>query len=448
MADQGSSYHSGKRLPEGGNYNLNDNVSDYLKSLYDTDNDGNIDDVYTSSYFDYIGNTVTVKINVSLQPGAYTFYYGGISGTIESVTADSKSDQEFLIGSFINLHSASGSYNQSKDKFDVAPITTIFTEAYEGTITFSNSKGWLPDLCSIKVVNSNLPTQEGVITGVDISRVKNATWHDDITKFNLLDTCPEYLKPIFGNNFEKAGNQALTYPQTDDNAPDFTYLDVKRAGKYRIVVLGGDTTDAKFTFKNTMSADDNQIITTSSPAKVATYLKIGNESKDVYCFTPDTTIDLKESVYKIEIEKNTNGNNYYTIFIAMALIPADITWGEERGTDSGYYMDDSGTKYGVIRFFQSVQSNSVSNYGFYVIDSNGNVVDKAIADSKTEAETLTGIYSDLYGLNDESGNPQQTSYTMKAFVVLKGDKNPTFAPESITGTVNWNVHVTDTFQSQ
>ena len=143
-----------------------------------------------------------------------------------------------------------------------------------------------------------------------------------------------------------------------------------------------------------------------------------------------------------------NGNNYYTIFIAMALIPADITWGEERGTDSGYYTDDRGTKYGVIRFFQSVQSNSVSNYGFYVIDSNGNVVDKAIADSKTEAETLTGIYSDLYGLNDESGNPQQTSYTMKAFVVLKGDKNPTFAPESITGTVNWNVHVTDTFQEQ
>ncbi|MCH5212070.1 MAG: hypothetical protein J1G06_03565, partial [Oscillospiraceae bacterium] len=56
IAESGSRYHEGKRAA---NYTLNGSgVTPELKALYDTNNDGEIDDVYTSTYFDYIGKEV------------------------------------------------------------------------------------------------------------------------------------------------------------------------------------------------------------------------------------------------------------------------------------------------------------------------------------------------------------------------------------------------------
>ncbi len=143
-----------------------------------------------------------------------------------------------------------------------------------------------------------------------------------------------------------------------------------------------------------------------------------------------------QSVY---IYSGRSGINIYAIYFKP------MTFGEENGTDSGYYMSGE-TKNGVIRFFQSVDADDVSDYGFYIVKDDGTIVETKRTTNKEEATKLTGIYADLYGLPDQSGSGQeaQSKYSMKAFVTFKTSDTPVFAPESIKdATVDWDVHITD-----
>lgn len=170
-------YHSGSRAES---YNWTAEGQDELKELYDTDNDGVIDDEFVNSYFDYIGNDVDVSINVSnLQPGKYTIYYGGVSGSITEASLDDGT--KLSQGSKIVLHNEA-----DKAEFMVIPFTISFTDNYSGKITFKNPGGWLPDLCSIKIVGVGFNTQEDVIQADDI--VRGRANKDQFTGYTINET--------------------------------------------------------------------------------------------------------------------------------------------------------------------------------------------------------------------------------------------------------------------
>ena len=140
---------------------------------------------------------------------------------------------------------------------------------------------------------------------------------------------------------------------------------------------------------------------------------------------------------------DTSSKNLYAIFIEYFEEPEFTS---ETGIDSGYYQSSEGKK-GVIRFFQGVNADDVSDYGFYIVDDNGEIVDEGIAHSQSEAITLTGIYADLYGLPEESSPDIPSKYTMKAFVTPRRIGSPIFAPESVKDkTVNWDVEIKNTFE--
>lgn len=305
-ADEGARYHTEKRADS---YTLDGSgVTDELKALYDTNNDGEIDDVYTSTYFDYIGKEVTVSVSVDLPVGSYTAYYGGVPGTISAVSASSAPEITFGIGGEIALHAGS-----NKDRFSVYPITFNLLEDYKGDIVFANAGGWLPDLCSIKIVGNDFKTQNDIIIAADITR--NGRTNQDI--YTSITATGNYensgAAEFFGSELSLAnvGNIELSYTDTTDHF----YWDVTKAGTYEVGILGATTRQTKVTFINAEKSD-SQIVTTDKYTSVATAEKAAGGTSSINFFTSQDTVTLEEGVYRVDIEKV---DSYYTNFVAMAL---------------------------------------------------------------------------------------------------------------------------------
>lgn len=303
-------YHSESRAES---YNWTAEGQDELKELYDTDNDGVIDDVFVNSYFDYIGNYVDVSINVSnLQPGNYTIYYGGVSGIITEASLDDGT--KLAQGSKIVLHNEA-----DKAEFMVIPFTISFTDNYSGKITFKNSGGWLPDLCSIKIVGVGFNTQEDVIQADDI--VRESSYRDQFTGYTINETnyakVPVESQNRFGSNLENVGNVALSY--TDDT-DDYTYLNVTEDGTYAVDIIGAASTrDQKITFTNLNGSNTDETLVTDSVTNIATATKTDGSEDAVHYFTSIENVVLTKGMYRVGIIKNSDA--YYTNFIAMALRP-------------------------------------------------------------------------------------------------------------------------------
>lgn len=305
---EGGKTHDGGRADS---YTLDEGVDAALAALYDTNSDNIIDSEYTCSYIDYIGKNVNVSINVSLEPGNYTIYYGGVSGTIAS--AYLSDNTALTIGSEIKLHTASGTVDQNKDMFMVIPITLVLTETYNGAITFANSGGWLPDLCSIKVVGSDFKTQDDVITAADIIRPARASKITALEGSSAAsEACPEELTAIFGANFSKAGSQELSYTDSTGENIDYVYLNVTKAADYTVKVLGTNAKHQTLTFiSGTEPA--GTLTTDKSTSNIAT---IG--TKKIYCMYTESKISLSPGVYKVTIER-VGTETYYTNLVAFAL---------------------------------------------------------------------------------------------------------------------------------
>lgn len=316
-ADEGSKYHNYAKRAN--SYTWTAEGQEELKALYDADNDDIIDDVFVNSYFDYIGKEVNVSISVDLQPGKYTIYYGGVSGQITEARLENETTLQQK--SSIVLHAvdetAPEGVSNEKTEFMVIPFNITLTESYSGTITFTNPGGWLPDLCSIKLVGVGFNTQNDVIQAEDIIRGRDNK--DQFTEYTIneenYEKIPEEAKTKFGNNLENAGNIALTYT---DGTDDYTYLEITEAGTYAVDIIGAASErDQKITFTNSADNIEAETLVVSNISNIATASKSDGKNDSVHYFTSNKNVVLTEGIYKVGIIKNTS--NYYTNFIAMAL---------------------------------------------------------------------------------------------------------------------------------
>ncbi len=281
-------------------------VSSELKSLYDKNQDGEIDAKYVGSYFNYIGNGNDVNIRVdNLEAGVYTLYYfsGTNNNSMGTVSLDETAGSNVIsIGSAVNF----------TDKYVVFPITIMLTQEYSGNITFSKSDGYLPDLCSIKIVDSALKTQNDVIVANDIARTRSD--HDTYTGYTVNENCPEIVKTIFGNKLENAGLIALTYTSGED---DHVYINVTKSSTYTIDLIGAQSTRAQeITFTNIGDNSSESTIVSGNIRNIATPTGVSNHT--VNYFTSETNVTLDSGIYKVGIKK-TGEEGFYTNFIAMAL---------------------------------------------------------------------------------------------------------------------------------
>ena len=324
---------------------------------------------------------------------------------------------------------------------DTDPDEVIFGNLTANEIKLSWSESVDIYSISIDYHKAGAAAATKVVTATDItdySSQRNSKLTIEAYQAPTEDYTNEY-KNIFGDNFTNAGKEKIDYLNDSTRYVKTDYT-LDQPGNYRIYVLVENARDGNlFTLKK--KDGDTTVIEKVKPKASKS---VGKINYDLHIYTYDINVS-EVGVYEFTFGTDTNASD----FIAMAIGPIGITWGS-TGTDSGYYMEGD-SKLGVIRFFQSVNANDVIDYGFYVVKSDGTIVDSARTNSEEKATELTGIYGDLYGLPNESASDAeaQSTYSMKAFVTLKGSDNPVFAPESIKDQkVNWDVRVTDTIPSE
>lgn len=278
-------------------------VSSELKSLYDKNQDGEIDAEYVGSYFSYIGQDNDVNISVdNLEAGVYTLYYfsGTNNNSMGTVSLDETAGSNVIsIGSAVNF----------TDEYVVFPITIMLTQDYSGNITFSKSNGYLPDLCSIKIVDSALKTQNDVITAADVIRGRSNV--DAHTSYTTNADCTDEIKAVFGENLENAGYIELTHT---DEKNDHLYIDITKDGNYAIDILGGNGTSTALTFTRADETGEAVSISLTESTSIAT----AENGTRIHYFASEENVELTSGIYEIHLGQ-VGTARYYTNFIAMAL---------------------------------------------------------------------------------------------------------------------------------
>ncbi len=198
----------------------------------------------------------------------------------------------------------------------------------------------------------------------------------------------------------------------------------------------------------TLSMYKTDTVTADSTAKIDT-LTIDTAAGEI---TEDGTVvitkstDSSENLSPDQVGKVTNsGYGLYTDSSGNLAVKLEsgVTFGA-YATDSGYYyLSAEGDKKGVIRFLQEVTlssdfSGSIEKIGFYIVDSNGDILKQIISENIT-AENLNGIYADLNNIPKDDPD----TYYMKACVVLKNsnDNSIYVYGERFGGEVNWDQQV-------
>ena len=209
---------------------------------------------------------------------------------------------------------------------------------------------------------------------------------------------------------------------------------------------GTKTTDTWFTVTETINLADLSTMSVSYDGNKATVANINGASsvKDSLYLNVEpgdtaTTHDLEIKIKNLKATYKAAGEPQF---------------GETTDTDSGIY-EENGTKYGVIRFFQSYEGQNVEQYGFYFVNSEGTIIDAKnyiASQGAFDASSNAGFYGDLnkiaekYQKDQGSGQDKaETSawdetYHAKAYVIIDGV--PYFSDTSIDGKVDSTKEIT------
>ena len=106
--------------------------------------------------------------------------------------------------------------------------------------------------------------------------------------------------------------------------------------------------------------------------------------------------------------------------IILVLILIIAASGCSKAADSGKYTNKDEAERGVIRFLQQyVGEEQVTEYGFKILNSEAEIVDKGVVVSSTvdpEKVVGKGFYADVYGI--ERSGQGDTTYYAKAYVKI------------------------------
>ncbi len=183
-------------------------------------------------------------------------------------------------------------------------------------------------------------------------------------------------------------------------------------------------------------------------AETIMYIPVRNGS--VVKFLSDST----RNSFKVKINDGAEAVNTYTHIGGDGFIKAEATgdygyidkitvetpvqW-EKPDTDSGYYTDVDGYTKGVIRFLQGFTTeNTLTYYGFYIVDKNGVIIkneqkEVSTGDHAVDPDTA-GIYADLVGIPRNNND----FYYMMAYAKTA---DSTYLGPVFGRQVDWNTEV-------
>lgn len=265
--------------------------------------------------------------------------------------------------------------------------------------------------------------------------------------------CPAEYKEVFGNNFEKVGNQKLGYMGywADRNGKPGTgtakvnNYEITQPGSYKILVVaqGSSSNNVRFVLDN--ADTEENVIPATQPTRSSA---VATDNKtDLHIYYLD--VELQPGLYNFtfDLRERTGeetGDVKLPDVYAMAIVKQTFGIG---GVDSGYYKENDqidGAKSGVIRFMQGYDGKEATRYGFYVVNGgNGSITPgetTPVIENDVNSSSLngSGFYADITDI------PENDSNVYYALPFVGVDSEVEYG-DTISGKVDWETWVEDPY---
>ncbi len=199
--------------------------------------------------------------------------------------------------------------------------------------------------------------------------------------------------------------------------------------------------NAEYNTKNEVDNEYISVFIVNENDEVLYYMKCAkpqSASGETFFKVP---LALEQGSYSLKIfNEQINGDyktDYASDFSEIALTIINNTAADNFGafaTDSGKYTNSGDQTVGVIRFLQEYSGEQPESYGFYFVDSVGNIIKQDETECKIE-ETEEAITGGFYGDLTDIPLGYSDTYYAKPFVTIDGR---VYMGTTIPGTVNWD----------
>lgn len=424
---------------------LNENAYLALDSKYP---DGIFGDL-TKIEKKFSGRSVTIN-NVSVPGGVDTMRVYVLSREFNNQTVSVKPD---IGGEKINtmsnapVYAKSGDSNLTINEFDI-PVTSSTKQLTieVGSTPLLGVAYYCGKAVNSGVVNVAYGKFYGVKEPADVS-VANTASTGTIT---ANTDCPAEYKEVFGDNFEKVGNQKLGYMGywADRNGKPGTgtakvnNYEITQPGSYKILVVaqGSSSDNVRFVLDN--ADTEVNVIPATQPTRSSAVAT--DNTTDLHIYYLD--VELQPGLYNFTFdlrERTVEETGYVKLPDVYAMAIVKQTFGTQ-GVDSGYYRENDqidGAKYGVIRFMQGYDGKEATRYGFYVVNNDGKITPETagvIESTNTEVLDGSGFYADITDI------PVDNSDTYYALPFVEVNSEVEYG-ETFSGSVDWETWVEDPY---